>query len=418
MSEPTGAANASSQTGNPYQALQGGYQMPGMSGISGIAGMSGVAGEKPDVEYREGKIQALGDNYGKLAPGVQVVSDQTKGIDIPFPSFGVVGLGLNGVHAEARRGAASALDAARGALESWQRALRATEKSYAEAEEKNGGGDGGGTGGGNPFNVGAPDLSGLNGGMPKIDSAGFKNPDLSGLDPNGPGIKGPDLSGLDPDGPDIKNPDLDGLDPDGPDIKNPDLDGLDPDGPDIKNPDLDGLDPNGPDIKNPDLSGLNPNVPDPNTNVPGFDSDGLRTSLDGLNDRLSGMNDPLKTDLSEFDPSKMPGYDPSKVPGLDPNRIGAPGTNVPASWTGQPGTDTLTRGGGTGGVMPPEGTGALRAASGVNGLNGMPMMPMMPGMGGAPNEGRENESSIPLHEREEVWMDDEDIAPPVLGMEA
>lgn len=200
--------------------------------------------------------------------------------------------------------------------------------------------------------------------------------------------------------------DLGGLDTPGTGgLPDPTLPGADGTGP--KLPDPSGTDPKLPDPNALDPSAMNPKLTDPSALDPrtasALDPNGVTGDLGKQN---LGLPDPTKTALSGYNPGDLTAGQ-SRLPG-------------PTTWTGDgqgPGISTngAYAGGTAGGSLS---GGALRGAgAGAMGAGGMPMMPMVPPSGGAGEQGKERDKMAGRGEDEGVWVGDEDIAPPVIGME-
>ena len=319
---------------------------------------------------KPGRVRDLAEELGNSGGSIQSVRNAIEGASMPTYAFGIIGAGLQGAYSEVQKKAAEALKDAEGVLTNWKDNLTRAADSVERAEEESSP---------DPTNTPPFDPSKLGGGgMPKFDPSGF--------DPNGLNPGGLDPNGLDPNGLDPNGLDPNGLDPNG----------LDPNG----------LDPNGLDPNGLDPNGLDPNGLDPN----GLDPNGLKPN--GLDPNLSGVGDPTNTSLANAAPTDLRSLvDPRLV---DPNALGNTGTGLRNS-IGTP------MGGGSGGGIggPGGGLGGLGNAARGLGANGMPFMPFAP-MGGASAGGdkdRERERGASLSEDESTWLGDEEVAPPVIGME-
>jgi hypothetical protein len=332
-----------------------GGSVPDLSGL----GMDNPHAMDPKLHMEYAEVRGLGENVAGQGQNLDTMSGRLKGLDLNVYTFGLVGGPLNAAHDHFRDSATKALDQGKEVLKSWQEALRAAASHTEEAEKASS----------------APkDPSGLPLG-PGFDPSGL------GLPPDGLGL--PDAGGLNPDG-----SDLNGLDPDG---LNPD--GLNPDGTDPN-----GLNPNGLDPNSLNPNGLNPGGIDPNLNPNGLDPNGLNP--DGLN--------PDGTRLANADPNA---FRPPAIPDV---QTPGPGTVDPRNI----GTGFRTGGGGAypGGAAVPESLGMGRGPGGTAG--GLPFLPFAPMGGGVGNDGeRERGSDTALPEDESTWLGDDDIAPPVIGME-
>ncbi|MEV4168406.1 hypothetical protein [Nonomuraea sp. NPDC049709] len=335
-------------------------------GSQGFQMSSGISFTKEELDAGAGKISPEVDR-------VDALERQTGGLGVPWPHFGVIGMGIQSVHGDAINQQKEALARARRALETWMPALTAADRNYQQADDDSGDGldDLGGTG----------DL----GGMGNLGGAG----DLGGLKPDLPTGAGelPDMPDTDLPGP-----------PDGtlPDGTLPD--GTLPDGtlPDGTLPD--GTPPGG------ELPGAGnlPGTDLPQQNLPTTDPADMKVP-----DIDSALN-PAKTDLSSYQPTtpQLPG----NLPSGDPSGLG--------TRTG-PGSIGGTGAGLGAGLGPNAGIQGVGAGLRGAGTPGMPMMPMMPmgGAGGAGDQERDRDKTVGLSEDEGVWGGDEDIAPQVIGQE-
>jgi hypothetical protein len=325
--------------GNPYPYPGGeGFQLS-----------SGISFTKEELERAGGQI----NGHVELLTGL---GGKAANLSVPWPHFGVIGVGVHLAHENVIEIHREALERARKALATWEPALSAADRNYQEADD--GSGDPFGTG----DDLGAGDLGGLGGDIPGGGLGGMEDVGL----PKGelPGGTLPD--GSLPDG-DLPGSDLPGTDTPSTDLPNPNLPGTD-----LPQQNLPGTDPA--DMKVPDID--------------------------------SALNNPAKTDLSSFQPTtpQIPGNVPSTDPGL--------GTRTGPGVLGGPGSSMGTGAGPNGGFP-----GATAGMRGV-GAGGMPMMPFMPmGAGAAGNEERDRDGTVGLSEDEGVWGGDEDIAPQVIGQE-
>ncbi|GAA3115080.1 hypothetical protein [Streptosporangium carneum] len=345
----------------------------------------GGTGPARVVSFTKDKLEQLGTDFGGRANDVDALVRHTGSIGIDPPAFGVLGIGLNSAHDQARDNAVNALKAGKAVIESWNKALKDADANYQAAEGKStddgGGGnpwDGGGLGGG--LGGGGLGGGGLGGGgldLPKPDD--LNGSDLSGgddLDLDGTGPKYPDPNDLDGTGP--KYPDPNDLDSDGTGPKFPDPNALDPGG-------------TGSNLTDPKLP--DPNALDPNSVANNLAKTGL------------GLDDPTRTALS--------GYDPNQV-------TAQPRLPDSTTWTGDSQGPGSTRGGFSGGVSGGGAVplGGLRGTGvGAGGTGGVPMMPMMPPGGAGGDQEKEREKTTWMSEDEGVWGGDEDIAPPVIGQD-
>ncbi|TDD30700.1 hypothetical protein E1286_45755, partial [Nonomuraea terrae] len=118
----------------PWPDLGGG-QLPGLS--------SGISFTKHELEAGGNKIQGQTELIDNLA-------GKSGKLPVPFPHFGVAGMGLQKVHEGLIHSQNDALAKARKALDSWQPALKTADENYVKADDGDGGGGfgGGGLGGG------------------------------------------------------------------------------------------------------------------------------------------------------------------------------------------------------------------------------------------------------------------------------
>ncbi|MEO3873652.1 hypothetical protein ABGB18_32990 [Nonomuraea sp. B12E4] len=330
---------------NPYAGFPGGQDLKPSSGIS----------------FTEGELANSGRQIDSQVNILQGLKDGVGGLGVPFPSFGVIGIGIELALDRAVNAQSEALAKAHKALSSWQPALEAADRNYKKANDESG----------DPFGPGGPggpgDLGDLGG------PGGLKNADLGGV---GAG----DLPGM----PDGSLP--------GSDLPGSDLPGSDLPGSDLPGSDLPGVDNPSTDLPSTDL---------PQQNMPGIDPADMKVP-----DIDSALNGPSKTDLSSYQPT-------------NPNIAGNPASMDPS------GLGTRTGPGTMGGPGPGSGMGGAAnglSAAGLRGAGagGMPMMPFMPPMGGAAagQEERDREQTVGLSEDEGVWGGDEDVAPQVIGQEA
>ncbi|WP_067129611.1 hypothetical protein [Microtetraspora malaysiensis] len=344
----------------------------GIPSAADLMGGSSLMGHQELQFPEKGEVASLGSKLAERAPALGKISQATGSIEIGFPGFGAVGIGLASAHDSARKAAASALEEAQKALASWEKALKDMDDNYdrTNPDDKKKGSD-------------TPD--------PKVPGT----PKIPGTpDPKMPDVPNPDDLGK---GPKVPNPDDLGK---GPDVPNPDDLGK---GPKAPNPDDLGK---GPKAPNPDDLGKGPNVPNPDdlgkgpgTDLPSHDTTGITTPSIG-------------------DPS-------TNLAGLDPNRVTIPGGQNPggqypggSGWPGSGPGGTTTGGPGYSGTAPGAGLGRTAAdaarAAGAGGT-GMPYMPPMGGGGGGGAQEREREKSAFLTGDEGDWGADDDVAPAVIG---
>ncbi|MEW9546977.1 pentapeptide repeat-containing protein [Nonomuraea sp. NPDC050783] len=346
---------------------------------------SGISFTKGELDNAGKKISGQTELLGQL--------NQASGqLPVPWPHFGVLGIGVQNVHEKAIESQRKALTRAQEALASWDPALRAADKNYRAADDNSGSN----LPPSDPFPAGLPKDLG-NPGKNALP-AGLTDPKLPGSDLPGSKLPGSDLPGSDLPGSNLPGSDLPGSNLPGSDLPGSNLPGGDVPGSNVPNPNL----------PNANLPNANlPNANLPNANLPATNPADTRVP------DLDAALNPRKTDLSSFQPTTP------QLPTVDPNAAG-PGTRtgIPATSLGGPGGGTGVGAGsglGAGGVLPGNAAAAgLRGA----GASGMPMMPMMPmGAGANNNQERDRDKAVGLAEDEGVWGGDEDIAPPVLGQE-
>ncbi len=338
----------------------------------------GDTGPARAVSFTKDKLDQLGNDFGGRAGDVGALAERTGAIGIDPPAFGVLGIGLNSAHDQARNNAVEALRAGKAVIESWNKALKDANTNYKNADDSSGAKDGDGGG-----RFGGGDLGGLGGGLGGggLPGGGLGMPGAGGAVPD---PKLPDPGALDPSGTGPKLPDPGALDPSGTGPKLPDPGALDPAGADPKLPDPRTLDPA--------ATGLDPNGPANNL------------ARQGL-----GLDDPTRTALSAYNPGDGTGNGTVAQPRL-PGTTWAEDSQGP----GSPVRGGFSAGTGGGGAVP---LGGVRG-SGAGGAGGVPMMPLMPPGGGPGGEqGKEREKSTWMSEDEGVWGGDEDIAPPVIGQD-
>ncbi|WP_188191150.1 type VII secretion target [Nonomuraea sp. SYSU D8015] len=325
------------------------------------------------LSFTAEEIKASSETINPHVDRVAKLRDATNNLDVPWPHFGVVGLGVHSVHQDAIANQRDALERARAALASWMPALKHASENYRKADD-----DSGNVPGLNdipgPGNLGMDGLKNAN--LPKIPGGGLPGGDLPGGR-----LPGGDLPGGRLPGGDLPGGDLPGNGkPPGSDLPSTDL----------PKPNLPGTDLPGTDL--------------PQQNLPTTDPADMRVP-----DLDSALNNPGKTDLSSYQPPP-PGVG-SNLPTVDP---GSPGTRTVPGTLGGPGGGVGV-GAGPNGAVPAAATAGLRGAAG----SGMPMMPFMPmGAGGAAGDQKnDREKTVGLSEDEGVWGGDEDIAPQVIGQE-
>ncbi|WP_169986096.1 hypothetical protein [Microbispora sp. H10836] len=357
----------------------------GTSPFAGLATTMGSGGAvnprlaDPEFKMDYGEVAKFGNDVAGRGQVLADTSGRIKQIHLPPLTFGVIGGALNGVHSQVRNQAADAVAKGKDVLESWKAALDQAVENAKEAEKQSSGGTG-------------KDPNGLTGG-----------PKGAGIDPKGLGLGGGGLpkggAGL---GDGWKPPkDMLGTDVDT-GLKHPDLPGA---GalPGAGDPDGGGLGGGG---LGPDGSGLG--------------KDGLgRTSLDGLGQsgvnplETPKLNAPGDTSLSAHNPSPPSVPTLPTTPGLGTTGYG-PGDYPTGARSG-------TGGYGAGGYGPAvygPGAGLGAAGAGRAGAGGIPAMPYAPmGGAGSGDHDKERERGAAVPEDESTWFGDEDVAPPVLGMQ-
>ena len=343
-------------------------QLP-LTGFGNVPASGEVPLPSSGISFKESELSAAGGQIDGQTALIGILQGKAAGMGVPFPGFGVIGMGFAGAHDKAIERQTSVLEQGKKALDSWKGALKDADTNYSAVEEKSGNQFGGGGLGGGGLGGSGLDPSALGGGpglggLPAVGSGGLPTSDLPKTD-----LPSTDLPSTDLPDAGLPNTSL-------PNTSLPNT-GL----PDTDLPDTDLPRSNLPGVDNPDMK------------VPSIDS--------ALNP------DQVKTDLSAFDPPKTQLNVPT-TPGLDD--VGTrSGTTL--------GSPTVT---GAGGVGSTAGAGGLRAAgTGAGALgSGMPMMPMMPMSGaGTGGEERDREGNSLLSEDEGVWGGDEDIAPEVIGRE-
>ncbi|MEU8172925.1 hypothetical protein AB0C14_08605 [Microbispora hainanensis] len=335
-----------------------------------------------------GRGQVLGDTSGRI-----------KNIHLPMLTFGVIGGSLNGVHSQVRDRTAEAVAKGQEVLESYRPAIDQAVKNAKEAEKQSSGGPGKGRQPGVPGGPKAPGFDpkklGLGGdGLPKTGPGADLGKDLT-LPKDKPGT---DLG----DG--LPRPDL----PDDSSLPGPgDLgDGLPGPG-----------DPNGDGLGG---SGLDPNG--------GLGQNGLGgTGLDGLGPNGANaletpkLNNPGDTSLSSYTPNPLQTPTPPPVPDLGTTGHGPGDYSVNRPGSGGYGSggygSGASFGSGASGAGGGLGSGAGRAGAGPGGMPAaMPYAPMGAGAG-SNDDGKERTRGPAVPEDESTWFGDEDVAPPVLGMQ-
>ncbi|GAA2210599.1 hypothetical protein GCM10009850_060580 [Nonomuraea monospora] len=355
----------------------GGAQYAGGSSLSGAT-----------IQFKDGRIKQVGEGLGEQAPNMDAIAQNVGGIRVEPPAFGVIGIGLNYAHDQLKDNAHNTLKTARDVLSDYRTALTKLEANYQKADDDNDGViqtdpyglDGGGGGGG-------IDPSSLGGGIP--DTGGIPGAgDLGAGDLGAGDLPSSEL-------PDSELPDSQLPDSELPDTDLPDSNVPDTDLPDTQVPEV-------PDTQVPDTNIPEANIPDANASLPTTPS-----IEDQLNHNVPDPSTTLPTDPTK---TGLAGYDPTKL-GATPTTPTIPGTTTslgPGLSTGSP------TGVSSGGMQQPAAAGAA-AARGLNGMNGMgmPFMPPMGGGGGDQNSERDKPDYVRGDEAD--WVDDIDIAPPVIG---
>ncbi|NRQ39076.1 hypothetical protein HII36_45730 [Nonomuraea sp. NN258] len=354
---------------------------------------SGGAGEPPlmssGISFSEDELDRAGRTISSQVEVINALQTKSGGLPVPWPHFGVYGMGVNSVHDSAVDSQVSALSKAREALDSWDPALRKADANYRQAEK-----DSGDQFDTDRFKGGSQNGNwpgGGGGSMPEFPTDSTKSlKDLKLPDDGLDGLKRPG-DGSD----DFKLPG-DGKKPSD-DLDLPvDRDKLPTDRPDApQQPDL----PKQPELpKQPDLSAA--------------DGSGVGKADTRIPDLDSALNRPsTKTDLSSYQPPAAQLPSTTGLPSAD-----TPGTVTrtgPSALGAGPMTSSGAGGAGTGvaGLL------SGQRAAGVPGMGGMPMMPFMGGGGGANAEDRERDKSVLMPEDEGVWGGEEDVAPQIIGEE-
>lgn len=363
----------------------GQFPIPNMGGIPGMATPDPKKLD-PQLKMEYDKVRSLGDGFAQRGQSMTALSSATRSIDMYWDTFGVVGYGLAAAHDEVRDKTADALGKGKDVLDSWKVAVTEAADFVQAADEASKAPPGDETP--PPPGDGGPNL-------PK----GVKGPKLDGLPTD---VPGPELGGL---GDQSKVPGLDSKLPDPSDIKSPG---------DLKNPDLTTPKPRDLDPLNPrDLDPLNPRDLDPLNPRDPRDLD--RPDLDTGALSNPKLDNPIESKLAGYDPS-LSGQDlTTRTPSL--GDLGkSPMTTVdPRGVTSGGGG---VGGGGIGGANGAGAPGGLGAGMRGLGGTGMPMMPFAPMAGGGTGEhDRDQQGNNGLAEDPEVWEDDIDIAPPVIGKE-
>ncbi|WP_185949510.1 hypothetical protein [Microbispora sp. KK1-11] len=361
--------------------------------FAGLATSMGAGGAvdprlaDPEFKMDYGEVAKFGNDVAGRGQVLADTSGRVKNIHLPMLTFGVIGGSLNGVHSQVRNTTADAVAKGKEVLESWKTAIDQAVKNAKEAEKQSSGGHGKVDVPGGPKGPGFdPKKLGLGGGVPKVGAGsdlgnGWKLPkDKLGTDLDD-SLKHPDL----PDPSNLPDPGGNGtgLDPSGTGL-DPNGTGLDPSGT--------GLDPSG--------AGLG------KTGLDGLDQNGLNTQ---------GLTGPGGTSLSSYNPNPAP---VPTVPNLGTTGYG-PGDFTTGNWPGTGGTGTGTGGYGSGGYGTAGAAGsgtAGRTGVGAGGMAGMPYAPMA-GAGAGGNDDKERTRGPAVPEDESTWFGDEDVAPPVLGMQ-
>ncbi|MEU6425898.1 hypothetical protein ABZ860_08340 [Microbispora sp. NPDC046973] len=339
----------------------------------------------PEFKMDYGEVAKFGDGVAGRGQVLADTSGRIKKIHLPPLTFGVIGGSLNGVHSQVRNTTADAVAKGKEVLESWKTAIDQAVKNAKEAEKQSSGGHGKVDVPGGPKGPGIdPKKLGLGGGVPKVGAGS----DL-GNDWKLPKDKlGTDLDDS------LKHPDL----PDGSTLPGPG--GSDGGLPGAGDPNGNGLDPNG----------------------GGLGQDGLgRTGLDGLGQNgvnpleTPKLNNPGDTALSAYNPnpSSMPTV--PTVPDLGTAGYG-PGDHSTTTRPGAGGYGSGGYGSGAYGSGGGPGIAGGRAGAGAGGMPAMPYAPMA-GAGAGSNDDKERTRGPAVPEDESTWFGDEDVAPPVLGMQ-
>ncbi|GAA2320225.1 hypothetical protein GCM10010149_86340 [Nonomuraea roseoviolacea subsp. roseoviolacea] len=399
----------------------------GSNDAFGALGQNGAlngltAGAVSRVSFTEGKLKNAGKGLDQQKDTLQALDDRDSGLEVPYPHFAVVGMGVNSLHEKAIEKHREAAKLAQASLDSYKQALHDSDTNYTGAgsdtmqQVKNGLGDLGGLGdmGGlktPPGPGGLPDFGGK--GLPDLGGKGL--PDLNGdgipdIDRNGDGIPDVDVNG---DG--IPDKDLNG---DG--IPDVDLNG---DGkPDLPKTDLPKQDI--PKMPSTDLPKM------PSTDLPKMPSADLPNGLGGVNTKvpdiesalngqrmpdMSGINAkvPTGTELSDYQQPQMRTPDMSAL-NADPNSVARSVNPVQTSTSPNTGGGTFSGGGANAGALQ---AGLRSATAGLSG-SGMPMMPMMP-MSPQPGQDQsgDGDDKYGLRAEESVWGGDDPTAPSTIGVD-
>jgi hypothetical protein len=365
-------AGSGPASANPYAALLG------------AGGSTEPYPGDDDFTIKKGAVTKLGADVAAQAAPLAASGDAIKRIPLSDLSFGLVGYPLNAAHVQAKDTATNALQGCKDVLDSWQTALEGVV-SYVTMKEQESTlrrGGGGGTdlddllaGLGGKHGPGA-DLGGLDLGDTGLGKTGLGS---TGLGDIGAGDLG-DLGDLGSTG----NGDVGG-----------DTGGTAPDLPSIDQPTID-----------------DPTVDDPTAGLPSLDQPTLTDP---------GTTDPSTTTptLGGNNGTGLAGYDPTTTPVPRPT-LGDPAAGGNSSYDPRAVPPEVRTGTGTpysmgsGGAAGP---GAGTAAGRATGSGGMPFMPFAP-MGGTGHEGdKGRERGASVNEDESTWQGDEDIAPPVIGLE-
>ncbi|MEU7691309.1 hypothetical protein OHB01_17020 [Microbispora hainanensis] len=377
----------------------GGNPFAGLANTMNTGGVVDPRLVDPEFKMDYPEVTKFGNDVAGRGQVLGATSGRIKNIHLPMLTFGVIGGSLNGVHSRVRDQTAEAVAKGQEVLESYRPAIDQAVENAKEAEKQSSGGPG------------DPHQPGLPGG-----------PKAPGFDPKKLGLDGGGLPKTDPGadlGKDLTLPKDklgNGLDDD---LPRPDV----PDGSSLPDPgDIgDGLPgPGDPDGNGPGGSGLDPNG--------GLGQNGLgSTGLDGLGQNGANaletpkLNNPGDTSLSSYNPNPLQTPTPPSVPDLGTTGYG-PGDyslNRPGSGgygSGGYGSGGASYGSGASGAGGGLGSGAGRAGGGSGGIPAMPYAPM--GMGaGSNDDGKERTRGPAVPEDESTWFGDEDVAPPVLGMQ-
>ncbi|MEV4117061.1 hypothetical protein [Nonomuraea sp. NPDC049695] len=323
------------------------------------------------IQFKHGKVEKHGENLADRALQVGKIAQSTEDIHISRPAFGVIGIGLNHAHDSVKDGAVKTLKAAKKALEDYKTALAEMEKNYRKPDEDNAdivkkiGSEDGGVGGGPGRAPNVPMPKG-----PSFPSADYSPREMSPADYSPPKVSPADYAP--PEAPS-------------------------PDAPSTPMPPADRS----------TMPVPGANATDPTSSIPTASRPSIEDQLNHevpTSAPTTHSTNPNATDLASYKPIDV------NIP---------TGTSPYSSGTSL-GPGMLPTGTPSGGSLGGSGAGAMGTAAaaagraGAAGMSGMPMMPMMPG--GAPADQHRKDERDYVRGGEEIWQDDNDIAPPVIGI--